>query len=200
MLISGLKSPVKNLAWLLGGLFFVLAIFYPPLPGLAMHIPTLSDFFYVSTAGHTFSSTLFSGGIVWQVLQDMHNHMFINYEQLYFLVPSCALPVLLALSAIVVWRFLVTREFRPTRLRCLLAVLVSEVLALMLVFLLFWIGGKVLLTIFPLSIHGALIARGLVSLIWTTALAQSVLLLIPCLLIGGLLSIWQEKLWLQYVQ
>jgi len=200
MLISGLKSPVKNLAWLLGGLFFLLSVFYPPLPAPVVNVFYQPGLVFAPSTTYVFFHSVISGGIGWQVLRDLHTHILIDYTQLYDLAPFCALPVLLSLSAIVVWRFLVTREFRPTLLRCLLAVLVSEVLALVLVFLLFWVGGKVLLTVFPVSIHAALIARGLISLTWTTALAQSILLFVPCLVIGGLLSIWQEKFWLQYVQ
>jgi hypothetical protein len=141
-----------------------------------------------------------TGGIGWQLLYRI-NVQYLNIRSLFEdVLPYCFVPVTLPLCTIVVWSFLATRETRPTLLRGLLAVLASVALSIVLVFLLDWVGVKALLTVFPLSSRAAIEVRGVSAQAWSNALVQSGLLLVPCLIIGGVFSRWQERFWRRYMQ
>lgn len=196
MRVFGLKPPVKNLAWRLGGLFFLFAVFYPQLP-----IPMASLYTtYDSNWTYDFLQVGATGGPGWQLLSALRWHTLTRSTLIYDISPYCFMPVVLPLCAILSWKFLVYRAERPTLIRGLGAVLLAMILSLLTVFLLDWIGGRIFLTIFPASPRGALVARGLISLAWSNAIAQSILLLIPCLIVGGVLAYWQKKLWRRYME
>jgi hypothetical protein len=190
------SPPVKNLAWLLGSLFFLLAAFYPPLP-----MPILSAYTPYGGWMYNFFQIGAAGGPGWILFSALpHWHTLTRTFLIYELAPYCFIPVVLPLCALLSWKFLVYRANRPTLLRGLMAVVLASVLSLIGVFLLDWIGGRVYLTLFPASPLGALTARGLISQAWYNAIAQSALLLLPCLVIGGALAFWQERLWRRFME
>lgn len=203
MRVYGLKSPVKNLGWLLGGLFFLLAAFYPPFPSVGMYgsfVPTqvLSGWVY------DLSQVATTGGLGWHILSYIRWQHFASVSwtgRTLFteFAPYSFVPVILPLCSIIIWRLLVYNAERPTVIRGLLAVLLALASSLLLVFLLAWVGGRVLLYILSISPRGAFTARSLISFVWGVSIAQSVWFLLPCLVLGGALARWQARMVLRYL-
>ena len=195
MRVYGLKSSAKSFGWLLGLLFFGLTILYPPVPFsvLAAASPLASA---LSGLRYNFSYTLTTGGIVWQIISYLHWQSFASIPWMSRTLvtefaPYCFVPVTLPLCALVLWPRLVDYAARPTIIRGVLTVLLTLISSLVLIFLLDWVGGRVLLHILSISLMGNIEVRDLISVIWMTAIIQSVLFALPFLVIGGLLA------WLQ---
>ena len=72
-----------------------------------------------------------------------------------------------------------------------LTMLLALLSSLLLVFLLDWVGGRVLLYLVRVSLTGNIEIRSLISLIWMTSIIQSTVLALPCLAVGGLLA-WRQ--------
>lgn len=199
MRIYGLKSPVKNLSWLLGSLFFLLIAFYP-----RFYIAGL-DNNPASSMASIFSETISLGGVGWRLLMYIiwrtpGDISWTGRALFTYLAPYCFVLVTLPACSVVIWQRLVYNAELPTVLRGLLAVLLSLICSLLLAFVLDWVGGRVLLHILTISLNGNIEARGLISLTLQVAIAQTVLLLIPCLIIGGALAWWQRQLVLKYIE
>lgn len=203
MRVYGLKSPVRNLAWLLGGLLFLLAVLYPPFSRSMSYSGYSTGVTFASWMSGILS-VLATGGPVWHILsylrwQSLAQIPATGRDIFSEFAPSCFIPLLLPFCSILLWRWLVYNAENPTIIRGLLAVLLALVSSLFLTFLLDEIGGRILLSILSLSGRGNLEARGLMATVWDTSLAQFMLLLIPCLVVGGMLAWWQRRLVVRYM-
>jgi hypothetical protein len=196
MRVYGLKSSAKSLGWLAGLIFFALAVLYPSFPSLSNSLEYAPNLNIVSVWQDNFTALLTSGGIAWHVIEYLRRQTIANNPWTLRIMftefsPYCFVPVALPISVILLWRRLVDEAVRPTIVRGVLTALSALICSLALVFLLDWVGGHALLYMLRISLMANLEIRALISEIWTTALFQSVLLLLPCLVLGGLIA-WRQ--------
>jgi len=196
MRVYGLKSSAKSLGWLAGLIFFALAVLYPSFPGLSNSLGYSPGTNIVSIWQYDFTILFTSGGIAWHVVEYLRWQTFANSPWTLRTMftefsPYCFVPITLPISVILLWRRLVDEAVRPTIVRGVLTALSALICSLALVFLLDWLGGHALLYMLSISLMANLEVRALISEIWITALFQSVLLLLPCLVLGGLIA-WRQ--------
>ena len=203
MRVYGLKLFVKNLGWLVGLCFFLVAVLFPPLPIQALSYGG----FAASRQSYLFLYTGSAGGIFWHLRDYLQWQAYVhnpsNGRTLFTdFAPYCFVPVTLPICTIIAWHWLVSRAKYPNMLavRSLLAVVVALVSSLILVYLLDVIGGHLLLSVLSVRGVGNVEVRDLISGVWLTAISQSTWFLLPCLGIGALLAWWQETLWRKHVQ
>jgi hypothetical protein len=205
MRVYGLKSSAKNLGWLVGLSFFLLAILFPPLPTTTLYYIGNSLNRDMANWVYTFFYTGAFGALAWRIEDYMQWQAYVHAPatgRLLFesFAAYCFVPVALPICSLIAWHFLVHRAKRPTILLGLLAVVLTMIGALLLVFLLDQVGGRLLLSVLSISGRGNLEVDGVISNVWMTAISQIAWFLLPCLWIGALLAWWQEKLWLKQTQ
>lgn len=195
MRVYGLKLPMKSQGWLLAVICFGLAVLHPPFSGLSAsgNLPFDSAAFGWR---FNFSSLLATGGIAWHVISYLHwRSMFYPSSDrmlVTLFAPYCFVPVVLALCVAILWRRLVDYAQSPTILRGVLSVLFALISSLVLIFVLDQIGGRMFIYTTHISFTGNLEVRALMTNVWITAVVQSALLALPCLIIGGLLA-WRQR-------
>lgn len=202
MRINGAKLFIKNLGWLVGLCFFLLAVFFPSLPA--------SVFYQASTVFRPQSSLFLytgsSGGIFWHVRDYLQWQSYVhnpsNGRTLFTdFAPYCFIPVTLFISTIITWQWIVSRPKDPKLLivRSLLAAVVAFVGSLILTYLLDVVGGHLLLAVISVRGVGNLEIRDLISGVWQTSISQAIWLFLPCLGLGALLAWWQQTLWRKHL-
>lgn len=202
MRINGAKLFIKNWGWLVGLCFFLLAIFFPPLPPARM-------LYYRGGPGALYIYEGTWGGIfwhVWDVRAYLQWQFFARNPSagrilLTEFAPYGFVPVALLIFTIISWRWIVSRAKNSNLLvlRGLLAVVVAFVCSLILAYLLGVVGGHLLLA--AISVHGIgqVEIEGLISGVWQTSISQAIWLFLPCLVIGALLAWWQQTLWRKHL-
>lgn len=202
MRINGAKLFIKNLGWLVGLCFFLLAIFFPPLPPARV-------LYYRGGPGALYVYEGTWGGIFWHVW-DVRAYLQWQFfarnpsaGRILFteFAPYSFVPVTLLIFTIIAWQWIVSRARDPKRLiaRSLLAVVVAFVGSLILAYLLGVVSGHLLLTVPSVRGVGNLEIRDLISGVWQTSISQSIWLFLPCLGFGALLAWWQQTLWRKHL-
>src|SRR5690348_12251768 len=113
MRIYGLKSSVKNLSWLLGGLFFLL---------IALLLRFYIVVFFISPAtgmASVFSETISLGGVGWRFLmyiiwQTPGDIPWMGRALFTYLAPYCFVLVTLPACSVIIWQRLVYNAEFPT--------------------------------------------------------------------------------------
>lgn len=195
MRVYGLSSPVKSLGWLLRLIFAGLLVLYPPIAGISY-----ADLWPAYGEGYTWHFNVLynmkTGGLVWHLLEYLHRPPY-GYISGYSTLAQCApflfIAVLFPLCARLFWRRLVDYAERPTILRGMLAAVLALGTALVLTYLLDWVGGRIVLHLAYVSLPRNLEIRAMISTIWITAVVQTALFALPALALGGLLAWFQGQ-------
>jgi len=174
---SGRSQPTRswNWPWLMGGVTLLITIFFPPL-NLPVNYAVIPDW-----VGTLITYGL-SGGIGWQVLYYVRENILTGYpfSALFWVIaPFCFVPLVLALSSVLVWKRVTKRALRLTIRRGLLAVVLAAGMALLTIVLL------ALLIFGPWTLIAGQSALLLgMSIIIMVAVSQ-ILWFLPALLIAG---------------
>ncbi len=170
--------------WLMGGITLLITTLFPPL-GLSLNYSLIPVWLSPLVAYGS------QGGIVWQVVHDAQENAAASYPLsawLWLIFPFCSVPIVLTLSSVLTWRWVVHRMPRPTAQRGLLAVVLAVALSLLA------IGLLDLLILGPLALFAANQAYVLgMLIIAAAALGQSLWVLPGLLIAGATLAIVQAR-------